>query len=264
MTETASVTGIKSFHQNPLYFSEDTIAGTTKSFGRIVNKGFEKDGLGSLTSSYESEDINCNQLRFYIHEKGLRTIARDICTFSGSDIFVDVFSKRSLLVSENASWLIDDGLIALAPSSSKADNIDEDEIREVIKQFLEAYSPEDIEDGYESDFFLELGGIIRTYSDNILKAIAEYEITSSSEEQLLSKALYHLGDLNHSPTHVSRLHLLEKLLNSSSRWIRDGAALGLEAMDDVHAIPYIEQAIQTEKILDLKNDLEQVLDSLKK
>ena len=53
---------------------------------------------------------------------------------------------------------------------------------------------------------------------------------------------------------------MEDSLLSPSRWIRDGAALGLATMKDLHAVPYLREAIRREEIPDLRRDFELVLD----
>jgi HEAT repeat protein len=57
---------------------------------------------------------------------------------------------------------------------------------------------------------------------------------------------------------------MERSLQSRSSWIRDAAALGLEAMDDPAAIPYLKEALGREPNSELRRYLQSVLEYLQR
>lgn len=119
------------------------------------------------------------------------------------------------------------------------------------------------EDGMESEFSRYLISLVQAYgpvSKDILARLIEDRTISP---EVLSEALRWLGRMEGESTYEARLWLLEKGLNSPDATVRDGAALGLASMDDPRAIPYLEAAIQAEKLTDLRHDMEEVLDQLK-
>ena len=69
--------------------------------------------------------------------------------------------------------------------------------------------------------------------------------------------------MSHTESYQSRVSLLELSLSHTSRWVRDGAALGLAAIKDIHSILYLCDAIEKENNKDLKIDMIDVLDRLR-
>ena len=59
------------------------------------------------------------------------------------------------------------------------------------------------------------------------------------------------------------MKLLENsLLTNSSALVRDGALLGIALLDDRHAVPYLNRAIQQEQCPELRESIRQVLEQL--
>ena len=119
------------------------------------------------------------------------------------------------------------------------------------------------EDGMESQFSRYLTSLVQAYgpiSKDILARLFEDRRISP---EVLSEALRWLGRMEDQPTYGARLWLLEKGLTSPDASVRDGATLGLASMDDPRAIPYLERAIQAEKMTELRHDMEEVLGQLK-
>jgi HEAT repeat protein len=135
----------------------------------------------------------------------------------------------------------------------------EERIRENLKTLFQIHAYEDFEDGMQSEFVDELILYILKYGSRAVNAISSIILTESAKPQVIFEALRWLGRLTHPMSYYSRLFLLERSLLSSSRWIRDGAALGLASMKDTHAIPYLREAANKEKIQDLRRDMEDVL-----
>jgi len=80
--------------------------------------------------------------------------------------------------------------------------------------------------------------------------------------EVLCEALRWLGRIDQVDSHSYRLWLLEKCLESSSRMIRDGALLGIAAIDDPWAIPAVRKAIEKETCRELCDDMKAVLEQL--
>jgi len=136
------------------------------------------------------------------------------------------------------------------------------ELRQKLKNLFEAAKDQHFEDGMESEFSNELVSLVEKYGEVVIKIITHFIISEIVNAEVVSEALRRLGRMNHIPTYHTRLWLLERSLFSSSARVRDGAALGLAAMDDPHAITYLKQAIQKEKHAELRDDLTQVLTQL--
>ena len=137
--------------------------------------------------------------------------------------------------------------------------VQEERIREELEVLFLSYDNEDFEDGMGNDFVKELKFYILRYVNKAVHAIANIIARRHTNPQVISEALRWLGGMSHPESYQSRLFLLEKSLYNPSRWIRDGAALGLASMNDVHAIPYLHEAIKREKIQDLQEDLQTIL-----
>jgi HEAT repeat protein len=137
-----------------------------------------------------------------------------------------------------------------------------EEIRLQTVALFEAAKDQRFEDGMESEFSNELVALVEKHDDAAIKAIAHFITSEIVNDEVASEALRWLGRLDHPTTYHARLRLLERSLFCSSARIRDGAALGLAAMDDPHAITCLEQAIQREKNAELREDLTQVLTQL--
>jgi len=87
------------------------------------------------------------------------------------------------------------------------------------------------------------------------------------QPEVIFNTLRFIGRIKDQEIHRSSLRLLERHLDNSSRWVRDGAALGLASLEDVSALPILREAIEKEPIPDLKKDLRRVvryLESLEK
>lgn len=127
--------------------------------------------------------------------------------------------------------------------------------------FTEA-KEEIFEDGMESHFSMNLAGFIKAYGHSAMETIIPIVLSPQSNAEVIAEALRVIGRLNHKSTYRDRLWLLERSLYSDSARIRDGAVLGLAFMDDPMAIPPLKSAIEREKLLALRKDMEQVLAQL--
>jgi hypothetical protein len=134
--------------------------------------------------------------------------------------------------------------------------------REIAALFRRAAS-EEFEDGMESDFITRLLAMVRIYEATAMLSIQDLILGGKATDEASAEALRWLGDMEHEPTYQYRRWLLEKaLLSCSSLIVRDGANLGLAFMDDPHAIPALEKAIESTRHEGFRRVLLQTLTQL--
>ena len=121
------------------------------------------------------------------------------------------------------------------------------------------------ESWYESElsekFSSGLESLLKRFGDAAVIELAPYVLRGTSE--IASEILRCFGNIVDQRTYKSRLWLVMKALQSSSSWIRDSATLALGIMEDPHAIPYLETAIDNEKNEELKRNMCPVLEHLR-
>lgn len=138
------------------------------------------------------------------------------------------------------------------------------EFESEVWNLFEGAKDETFEDGMESRFSRELFTVIREKGSDAVSVIADFIISGHANPEVASEALRWIGRINHAPSYYNRIWLLESCLNCNSPRIRDGAILGLASMDDPDAIPYIQNAMKREFIVELREDMKQLLDQLEK
>ncbi len=136
------------------------------------------------------------------------------------------------------------------------------EIRSAMERAFRDGSQEVFEYGMESVFSHTLDSLIRRHSNDAVAELGRILVQGQADLEVREEALLRLGSIEHNPTHQSRLWLLTKHLQSDLVSVRDAAALGIAAMDDPSAIPYLRYAVQVEKSDRLRRDLQLVLDQL--
>ena len=142
----------------------------------------------------------------------------------------------------------------------------EPEHRGNVDQLVDAVFGEaldqDFEDGMKSNFSEQLLSLVRRYGISAMSEISYLITHERVNSEVASEALRWLGRMSDPLTRSYRLWLLERSLASTSARVRDGAALGLGSMGDPEAVPYVRQAIERESCVELREDLEQVLEEL--
>jgi hypothetical protein len=121
---------------------------------------------------------------------------------------------------------------------------------------------EEFEDGMESEFSRELESLVTIYGSASKPILARLLDDAEISPRVWAEALRWLGRLHDPASHEARLWVLEKGLSSMFPIVRDGAALGLSSMDDPAAIPYLQRAVDSEVIAELRTDMEQILSQL--
>ncbi|MCX5826295.1 MAG: HEAT repeat domain-containing protein [Deltaproteobacteria bacterium] len=138
----------------------------------------------------------------------------------------------------------------------------EKEFESEIWALFEAANDEIFEDGIESRFSKDLIKLIITFGNDAVTFITDSIISGHANPEVASEALRWIGRMNHPQSYSNRLWLLESCLNCASSKMRDGAILGLASMDNPNAIPYIKNAMEREYLVELKQDMQQVIDQL--
>lgn len=133
--------------------------------------------------------------------------------------------------------------------------------RDVFAAFRDA-KDEFFEFGMESDFLKRLSGQVRLYGITAIEAIASVILKNQAESRVIGEALRWLGDISHPDSYFLRLRLLEACLRHESRWVRDGALLGIDAINDQHSLPHLVSAMEVEPISELRKDIRDVVERL--
>ena len=128
-----------------------------------------------------------------------------------------------------------------------------------IQALFDHAAYEDFEFGMESEFVRALEASIAQDGLKAVEAVASIILKEQAEPRVAREALRWLGHLDDRASHLLRLRLLEVSLRHPSWWMRDGAALGLDAMKARHAIPALTEAIAHEPGRGLRRYMEGVL-----
>ena len=151
-----------------------------------------------------------------------------------------------------------------ASGSTSSYDLATQQILRMVHSLFQAAAHEDFEFGTESPFIKSLDTCVTQYGTKGVLAIASIILNARAKPRVIAEALRWLGNLTHQPSYLLRLRTLEVCLGSPSRWVRDGASLGLEAMNDPRAIPYLREAVNREQLPELRKDLEAVLRELER
>lgn len=127
-------------------------------------------------------------------------------------------------------------------------------VEEHVRTLFGEAVDERFDDGVESSFARELVSVVERWGDSAMAAAAWLVIRDLAEPQVSREALRALGHMRHADSHSYRLWLLERSLHALSPWVRDGAALGLASMRDVHAIAHLTQAVERESLAELREE----------
>ncbi len=146
-------------------------------------------------------------------------------------------------------------------SSEVASEEAPDIVREILT-ISAAAREQTFEDGMESDFSTDLTSILALYGNAAVMALSDLILNEKIDAEVASEALRWLGQMDDRQTHDERLRVVEQSLGCSSARVRDGASLALSFLDDPHAVPYLQEAIDREANPELREDMIQVLEQL--
>ena len=160
--------------------------------------------------------------------------------------------SSTVLVQQKTDW----------SDSSTAETKKPEALTEELHRIFFAAREEVFEDGMDSVFSLRLVNFMERHSRLGIDILSDLLVLEKVNAEVAGEALRHVGYFEHAPTRLFRRRLLERCLFGSSARIRDGAILGIAAIDDPYAIPSILRAINRETIPELKRDMNAVLEQL--
>lgn len=133
------------------------------------------------------------------------------------------------------------------------------DIENELNRIFTSAKDEIFEDGIEVNFSRSLMNFILKYNELSIDTLSATILSNKYSSSIISEALRWIGKLDHPQTHYSRLNLLERCLFSDSYYIRDGAILGIEFLDDKNAIDTIKIAMEKENVPEIKKYMSQVI-----
>lgn len=117
-------------------------------------------------------------------------------------------------------------------------------------------------DGISDILYDRVEGLIFKYDQQALKFIKELFDEGSINSEVINDTLSIIGDIEHPETSSFRLELLEHFLFSPSHYVRDGAILGIANLNDLSAIESLKQAVEREKLSEIKNGMLKIISLL--
>jgi hypothetical protein len=184
-----------------------------------------------------------------IHQKAIgatATIASSLLALSQPtvlQIYSHLLSSRPKIVflgghgrSESVKGSILNPSTSVSLAGSKPE---ESETFQKIEALFRAAAYEVFEYGMESEFTKSLESLLLKRGKVVVQSIARIILSGQAEPEIAAEALRWLGTIYHHNTHNMRFRLLAACLRDPSHWVRDGALLGLDAMNDKRAISYL-------------------------
>lgn len=136
-------------------------------------------------------------------------------------------------------------------------------LADMLHKLFRSANDEVFEDGMDSHFSNSLNRIIRTHGIAVVSALERIMCMDDVNPEVAAEALTWVGRMDDKQTHRARLSLLERALESPNVCIRDGASIGIGAMDDPAAIGSLRKAIDRERCGLLRQNLKSTLEQLK-
>ncbi len=127
--------------------------------------------------------------------------------------------------------------------------------------FLAAHD-EQFEVGMESRFSESLQNLFAYYPGEVLQSLKGRLLTNAVRPEVLTEMLQWASRQEAITVRGSVIDLLCTGLRSPSSLIRDTAASSLAHLDESIALPHLKQAIEREKVPELREDLEDLVRSL--
>jgi hypothetical protein len=153
------------------------------------------------------------------------------------------------------------GAETASPNSTREPRRDE-ELEQWITSLFMVSSDEEFENGTISSFSHHLCSNIDRHGNAAMEIISYLFLYKNVNPEVLSEALRWLGRIDQVESHSYRLWLLERSLESPSIFVRDGAILGIAALDDPYAMPALRKAIEKETCEELRENMQAVLEQL--
>ncbi len=130
-------------------------------------------------------------------------------------------------------------------------------LRDMLLGLFRDADNETFHDGMDSRFSMRLHHILLDYGVDAVEALEK--VLDGANVEVAGEALRQVGYVEDADTRKARLSLLEGALASPDVNIRDGASIGMEAMDDPAAIDSLRAAVKNEPCDWLRQYLREVL-----
>ena len=150
---------------------------------------------------------------------------------------------------------------ALAESSTQVRKVTP-EIQARLDAMLDAARHDIVEDGKNNAVTDRLAELFLSDFRAIVPALMTLIENGQTPPIIAAELLKELGRIRDAASHGTRRWLLERALNMSSPFVRDGAALGLARMADPAALRYLRKSIEAEPDAETRADLQLVVDEL--
>ena len=121
---------------------------------------------------------------------------------------------------------------------------------------------EEFEAGMESQFSRGLQQLFTHNPNEVLQSLKARLEDNKANPEVLAEALGWVSRQEALTLRNEIINLLSAGLNNTSPLVRDAAALGLACFDENVAISYLKQAIEKEDVPELREDLEELVQSL--
>jgi len=126
--------------------------------------------------------------------------------------------------------------------------------KEVVS-LLQKYKDSDFEENIEEDLSNNLLNNLENDPESTINSINKELLSEDYQPEFVWNLLQFIGAINHPKSIKLRMSFLQNYLSNSSRWIRDGAAIGLVLLGDISAVNSLLRAAERENIADLAKDL---------
>ena len=180
--------------------------------------------------------------------------AKELCPNFPRHVFLvysGVAGDRNLLASENVSE------IDPVPAQKMWD-----ELERTLDRLFAAAENEFFELGKDSEFTNGLDALLDRFPEAIWSSLQRRLFAPDLNLETVGEMLRWAGRVEEPRSSHERMKLLIMGLGHSSPIVRDDAAIGLTHLGDPSAIPQLRKAIKKETVPELREDLEQIVQSL--
>lgn len=139
-----------------------------------------------------------------------------------------------------------------------------DPLIEIENQIVDTLGTEFNDDFDSYQYESKLTRIIADYDSLAIMVFSTLLDTQRIKFLQAIELLRFIGKINHPPTYLHRTWLLEKNLFAMSKYVRDGASLGLLYLENPSTIKPLKEAIDREPTKQLRENMIQVLGELEK
>ncbi|GAB5494646.1 MAG: hypothetical protein Phog2KO_48610 [Phototrophicaceae bacterium] len=240
------------------FVSENTTDKHMSSYGQItwkVNKNIK--GYDNTTISPklfdQIEEENYSEQYLLILNRRIKKLLREV------ELNIDA-EKLRMIFNVTPDTSIE--LSTIVETTNETSEASFDEVFQEFKILFAQGKNELFEDGEESLFSKELISMIKKYREISFDALASLMNNQAISHEVISEALRWIGRMESSIYYQQRKWLLEYSLKNSSARVRDGAVIGLAAINDPHSIQYVEKALNQEQNFLLKQNIQQLLNQL--